>query len=70
LGALPALAETASGWVTYISQDGSQLMLNSRDMYEVTCKCAQKVSINDHVQLVWELQGTRRSISSIDKISP
>ena len=70
LGALPASAETAYGWITYVSLDGRQLMLNSQDMYHVACKCLQNAGINDRVVLVWEQQGNQRSVTSIDKLSP
>ena len=70
LGAFPASAETAYGWITYVSPNGHQLMLNSQDMYQVACKCLQNAGLNDHVVLVWEQRGTQKTILSIDKLPP
>jgi hypothetical protein len=68
--ASPSFAETQSGWITYISEDGHQLMMNSQDLYQVGCKCLQSARIDDHVQIFWEPRGKQKVITRIDKLGP
>ncbi len=68
LAVLPASAETTTGWLTYLAEDGHQLMLNSQDMYDVGCDCLKSVAIGDQVRIVWQRRGKQKTVTAISKV--
>ena len=63
----PALAETAAGRITSISEDGRQLTLNRQDMYNVRCDCLRRFRIGDDVQVFWDETEQGKIVKRVDQ---